>query len=331
MSDPSKAAPRGSRSLVAPELAPALEQFPTFELNDDFIAYLRSGGGLEAAVRPPPLSAEQQAVACEQRFVPGSAGAPDVRVLVYTPPGQAAALRPAYLHIHGGGYVLGMPEQSDGSNRALAAGLGCVVVAVNYRLAPETRFPGALQDCYAALKWLHDEAAALGVDRARIAIGGESAGGGHAAALAILARDQGEVAICLQMLDSPMLDDRTGSAADPHPYCGEFVWPAANNRYGWGALLGIAPGGPETPHGAAPARVAKLSGLPPAFIAVGALDLFLEEDLEYARRLTRAGVPVEVHVTPGAFHGFGLAGPAAPQVSQLIRLRDAALGRAFAA
>jgi triacylglycerol lipase len=127
-----------------------------------------------------------------------------------------------------------------------------------------------------------------------------------------------------------MIDDRTGSISDPHPYCGEFVWPAANNRFGWHALLGIEPGSDEVPVGAAPARVADLSGLPPAFIAVGALDLFLEENLEYARRLIRAGVPTELYVTPGAYHGFGVAGDNTPQVNNNRRLRRDALARAFA-
>lgn len=322
--------PKKSRGLVAPELAPGLELMPSFELNDDFIAYLRGGGGLQAGMTPPPLSAEQQAVTRADRLIPGLNGAPDVRVLVYTPPGAAAAPRPAFLHVHGGGYVLGAADLNDGSNRSLAHELGCVVVSVDYRLAPETTFPGALEDCYAALTWLHAEAETLGVDPARIAVGGESAGGGHAAALAIYARDRGEIPICLQVLDSPMLDDRTGTSSDPHPWCGEFVWPPANNRYGWGALLGMAPGGPETPYGAAPARVEDLSGLPPAFILVGALDLFLEEDLEYARRLIRAGVPAELHVIPGAFHGFGVAGADAPQVQTTLRLRREALARAFA-
>lgn len=317
-----------TRGMIAPELAPALDMMPAFELNDEFIAFLRSGAPMVSGFAPPPLSPAQQAVRREERFVPGLNGAPDVRLLVYTPPGEGAS-RPAYLHIHGGGYVLGSADINDGSNRGLAAELDCVVVSVDYRLAPETRFPGAVEDCCAALAWLHGEAPALGVDPARIAIGGESAGGGHAAALAIYARDRGEPPILLQVLDSPMLDDRTGSTSEPHPYCGEFVWPPANNRYGWGALLGMEPGGPDTPYGAAPARVEDLSGLPAAFILVGALDLFFEEDLEYARRLVRAGAPVELHVIPGGFHGFGAAGPGAPQVETSLRLRREALARAF--
>ncbi|HTZ71442.1 MAG TPA: alpha/beta hydrolase [Acetobacteraceae bacterium] len=322
-------APSGTRRLVAPDLLPLLDMFPSFELTADVLALVRSGAGMKGMLQPPPLSPAQQAVACLERFVPGQAGGPDVRLLLYVPPGKAAAPRPAFLHLHGGGFVLGMPEINDGANRALAAELGCVVASVDYRLAPETRFPGAVEDGYAALAWLHAEAEALGIDRARIAIGGESAGGGHAASLAIWARDRGEYPICLQLLDSPMLDDRTGSIGESHPYCGEFVWTPANNRFGWSALLGVAAGGAGVPQGAVPARADDLSGLPPAFIAVGALDLFLEESIEYARRLIRAGVPAELHVFPGAFHGFSVAGGDAPQALNLWRLKNDALARAF--
>jgi acetyl esterase/lipase len=319
----------GTRKLVAPELLPALDLLPAFELTDQILPIVRGGGGGRERMQPPALSPEQQAVTCEQRFVPGSTGAPDVRVLIYTPPGKPAAPRPAYLHMHGGGFVLGTPELNDGSNRSLAADLDCVIVSVDYRLAPETRFPGALEDCYAALTWLHANAAQLGVESGRIAIGGESAGGGHAAALALYSRKRGAVPICLQLLDSPMLDDRTGSSSDPHPYCGEFVWPAANNRFAWRALLGAEPGGSDVLPEAVPARATNLTGLPPTFIVIGALDLFLEESMEYARRLIRSGVPTELHVIPGAFHGFGVAGGNAPQVQACLRWRREALDRAF--
>jgi triacylglycerol lipase len=321
--------PSGSRRLVAPELLPMLDFLPSNDFNEQVLGAIRAGIG--APQMRPPLSPRQQAVACEQRFIPGPPGAPEVRVLVYTPPGKSAStLGPAYLHIHGGGYVLGNPEINDGSNRSIASELGCVVVSADYRLAPEIRFPGALEDCYAALTWLYAEAEQLGVDRSRIAIGGESAGGGHAAALAILVRRRGGAQICFQLLDSPMLDDRTGSASDPHPYCGEFVWTAVSNRFGWQSLLGMEPGTDAVPADAVPARVADLTGLPPAFITVGALDLFLEEDMEYARRLVRAGVPTELYVVPGAFHGFGVAGGQAPQVQACMRLRNDALARALA-
>ncbi len=315
------------RAQVAPELRAFLDVFPPLELTDESLAQMRSPGPMqERMLVPPPLSAAQQAVTCEQVFLPGADGAPEVRALLYTPP-NAAVVRPAYLHMHGGGYVLGMPEINDGGNRDIAMRLGCSVLSVDYRLAPETPHPGPLEDCYAALAWLHGQRGSLGIDTARIAIGGESAGGGLAAALALLARDRGEYAISFQMLDSPMLDDRTLS---PPPY-GEFTWGTAQNRFGWRALLGCEPGSADVPVGAVPARAERLDGLPPAFIAVGAIDLFLHEDLAYARRLIDAGVATELHVIPGAYHGFAIMGEAAPQVRALIRYRNEALARAFAA
>jgi acetyl esterase/lipase len=322
-------APTGTRHLVAEELLPALDMLPAFDFNAELLAFIRGGGGREMGLKPPTHSPAQQAVVCAVHLAPGPPGAPNVRVLLYTPPGVPTAPRPAFLHFHGGGFVIGTPELNDGSNRMLAADLGCVVASVDYRLAPETRFPGALEDGYAALAWLHAEAETLGVDRARIAIGGESAGASHAARLAILARDRGEFPICLQLLDSPALDDRTGSVAEPHPFCGEFVWTASSNRFGWSALLGVDAGSAEVPTDAVPARIGDLSGLAPCFIAVGALDLFLEESIEYASRLIRAGVPTELHVIPGAFHGFAVVGGDAPQVVALHQWRRDALARAF--
>lgn len=313
------------RAYVAKELLPGLDVIPALDLNDQSIAAFRGMLALAPMEVPAPLAA----ILCEERFIPGVPGAPDVRILLYVPPGTDG-LRPAYLHIHGGGYVLGRPEINDLSNRALALTLGCVVVSVAYRLAPEAIFPAARDDCYAALTWLHREAQSLGVDPARIAIGGESAGGGHAAALALHARDLGEVPICFMLLDSPMLDDRTGSTATTSSHFGQLVWTAGLNRYGWKSMLGREPGGDDIPAEAVPARCADVSGLPPACITVGALDLFLLEDLTFVGRLASAGVAVELHVIPGAYHGFGAAGPAAPQVQMVQSLRQAALARAFA-
>jgi acetyl esterase/lipase len=185
------------------------------------------------------------------------------------------------------------------------------------------------EDCYAALKWVYTHARDLGVDAARIAIGGESAGGGLTASLALLTRDRGEVPLVFQLLIYPMLDDRTGTLADPHPYTGEYIWTADSNRFGWKALLGQEPGGPDVSPYAAAARAQHLEGLPPAFIGVGTLDLFLEEDLEYARRLIRAGVPTELHVYPGAYHGFLLLVPGARVSQSFARDYLNALTRAF--
>jgi acetyl esterase/lipase len=235
---------------------------------------------------------------------------------------------PALLHIHGGGYVLGVAEGSGPSSVRTAAEVGCVVVSVDYRLAPETVAPGAVEDCYAALRWLYTEADDLGIDRSRIAAGGESAGGGLAAALALLARDRGEYPLCFQLLIYPMIDDRTVTPASGSPNTGEFVWTRSFNRFGWRSLLGEEPGGAGISAYAAPARADNLADLPPTYISVGALDLFLDENIEYARRLLNAGVPTELHVLPGAYHGFELAPEA--RVTKLAETeRRSALARAF--
>jgi acetyl esterase/lipase len=315
------------RRMVAVELRAALETLPSFEWTDEILAQTRA---LDFRQMPmPALSAAQESVRCEERFIPGPPGAPDVRILIYWPSDSVLAPRPAYVHVHGGGYIMGAPEMNDAFSRSTAFEHRCVVVSVDYRLAPETRYPGSLEDCYAALLWVHRQAKELNIDSDRIAIGGESAGGGHAAALTILARDRGEVRVCFQLLDSPMLDDRTGTLFQPHPFAGKFVWTPESNRFGWQALLGIEPGGTEVPLGAVPARTPDLTGLPATCITIGALDLFLEETLAYTRRLNRAGVPTELHVIPGAYHGFPMAGADTPQVQQWQRLRSEALGRAF--
>lgn len=294
----------GTRHLIDPELLPALEMFPPQHVfSEDSIAGLRSMitqalSALAGAPLPPGLVRSEV-------FIPGPAGAPDVRALLYRPI-AAEGLKPAILHIHGGGYLIGSPEINDARNRQLAIDLGVVILSVDYRLAPETRYPGALEDCYAALLWLQEQAEDLQLDRRRIALLGESAGGGLAAALALYARDRGEVAPIFQQLIAPMIDDRTAVRDDLDPHLGEFTWSQAANAFGWRALLGRDPGGPDIPAYAAAARAEALAGLPPTYIGVGALDLFVEEDMEYARRLVRAGVPVELHVLPGAFHGFEL-------------------------
>ncbi|OYW92187.1 MAG: arylesterase [Caulobacterales bacterium 32-67-6] len=264
----------------------------------------------------------------ERRAIPGPVGAPDVEVLIYRPKDAAGPL-PCILHIHGGGYVAGAAADNEAVHRTLAADLACCIVSVEYRLAPETPFPGPVEDCYAALAWVFANAEALGVDRGRIGLMGESAGGGLAAGLALLARDRGDYLLAFQHLIYPMIDDRTCVSADPHPYAGAFVWTPQANAFGWRALLGHEAGLDGVSPYAAAARATDVSGLPPTFIATGALDLFLEEDLAYAQRLLRAGVPVELHVYPGAFHGFQWA-PEAGVSQTAARDSRAALARALA-
>lgn len=199
------------------------------------------------------------------------------------------------------------------SGRSRWRGLrGCVIVTVDYRLAPETSDAGSVEDNYAGLKWLHASTATLGVDRARIGVMGESAGGGHAALLAIAARDRGKVSLAFQCLTYPMLDDHTGSSVAAPPSVGRIIWTAQDNRLGWEFSLGMEPGTPNVPANAVPARVSDLGGLPPAFIGGGSIDLFVNEDIDFAQRLNNAGVSTELVVVPGAFHGFD---PSLPRLS----------------
>lgn len=217
------------------------------------------------------------------------------------------------LWIHGGGFVVGSLEQDEPRNISLACELGMVIVAFDYRLAPEHPFPAALDDCYAVLRWLHSNATALGIDKDRIAIGGSSAGGGLAAGLVLLAHDRAEMPVALQLLIYPMLDDRTALKAkleSPH----HRLWNAKSNAFGWSAFLGQAPGSDEISEYAAPARRADLSGLPPAWIGVGTIDLFHDEDVDYARRLVQAGVSCHLQVIEGAFHAFDYLKPKAEVV-----------------
>lgn len=286
----------GTLSLVDPELLPIIDLFGSVQVDASMLPELRA--------RPAPLGdAEAAGVTRRTVQIEGPRGDGAVRALVYTPIAAASdgRKRPAYVHFHGGGFIMGSPEGSDEANTRVAAELGAVVVSVAYRLGPEHSIPAPLEDAYAALAWVHASAPALGVDKARIAIGGESAGGGVAAGLAILARDRGEYAICHQHLTYPMLDDRTGTKEAPgDPLVGEFVWTRASNRFGWASYLGGAPrSAPQVP-----ARVADVAGLPPTWLSTAALDLFRDENLHYAQRLMAAGVRTDLVVYPGACHNF---------------------------
>lgn len=227
-------------------------------------------------------------------------GDPDVAVYVIN--AKAGANKPAILYMHGGGYILGSAKDSVVGMQELAEKHDCTVVTVDYRLAPETVFPGSLHDNYTALTWLYKNADKLGVDKNRIVIMGASAGGGHAAMLGIYARDKGEVPIKHQILIYPMLDDRTGSSQQVPEWIGKLLWTPTSNQFGWSSLLGQPAGLKRVPYGSVPARVANLNGLPPTFIIVGSIDLFVDEDIEYAQRLTNAGVPTELVLLPGMYH-----------------------------
>ena len=292
--------PLNSGHLVDPELISLLQQ-PSVEVNAGTLPELREP---MAALRITAPAASE--VKCEETFIMGGDGQ-RLRLLVYRP---AATVRTGgLLSIHGGSFVMCTPEMHDAQSRYLAQRAGCVVVAVDYRLAPESPYPAGLMDCYAALRWMHTEAKALSISPDRVAVFGDSAGGGLAAGLALLVRDRGELSLAAQFLLYPMLDDRTGSPAEQEPmlYTGEFIWTRASNAFCWKAYLGKHVGGGDIPIYAAPGRAEVLAGLPPTFLGVGALDLFLNEDLRFAHRLLRDGIPTELHVYPGAFHGFTTA------------------------
>ncbi len=249
---------------------------------------------------PPSAGPVQDGVDVRTEMVTGRHGGPDLEAVLYEPHGRR---RPsaALLWIHGGGYIVGNPLQGNELCSRIAAELDVLVLSPDYRLAPENRFPAALDDCMSALRSLHARAGELGIDPARIAVGGDSAGGGLAAAVAQRAHDEG-VPVCFQLLEYPMLDDRTVLRADAE-HLRTLAWTPPANRYGWTSYLGHEPRpAPPEPY-AVPARREDLSGLPPAWIGVGTLDLFRTEDVEYARRLTEAGVPVTLHEEPGMYHG----------------------------
>ena len=239
----------------------------------------------------------------------GPEDGPGVTLRIIRPRGRQGLL-PALLWMHGGGYVMGCAGDDEAACAQMAVEADCVTVAVEYRLAPEDPFPAALEDCYAALGWIAAGADELGIDSSRIAIGGASAGGGLAAGLALLARDRGEIEVVFQLLVYPMLDDSNVTpAADDLPDA--LFWTRAHNLVGWRCYLGCEPGAESVSCYASAPRAAELEGLPPACISVGALDLFVHEDIAYADRLIQAGVPTELHVYPGGCHGFDMLVPEA--------------------
>lgn len=288
--------------------------------DDEVIRTLRKGG--------PPMAPPLPNIPVAVQRVPGGKDQPPVDVFIVN--SRPGGMRPGILHMHGGGFVLGTVRGETRFLQEIAQSLDCVIVSVDYRLAPETTWRGSIEDNYAGLLWMYRNCAALGVDPKRIAVMGESAGGGHAALLAITARDRGEVPLAFQALIYPMLDDRTGSTVHPRAPIGTVGWNAPNNRYGWKAFLGVEPGSSGVPVAAVPARLQSAAGLPPTYIAVGGLDLFVSEDIAYAKQLTEAGVPTELLVLPGMFHASERAAPEAAISRRFVEAKLDALRRAFA-
>lgn len=249
---------------------------------------------------------DRSGVAIENRTIAGSAGAPDVPVRIYSPEALNNTV-PGILHIHGGGFVIGNLDSELASCLALCRNLGVVVVSVDYRLAPESPYPGPLEDCYAALVWMSSNSSQLNIDPARLAIFGMSAGGGLSAATALLARDRGGPPICFQYLSIPELDDRLQT-----PSMQRFVdtplWNRPSAELSWDFYLGdqYQRGADDVPYHAAPARAEDLAGLPPAYVNTMEFDPLRDEGVAYAVKLMQAGVATELHSFPGTFHGSSL-------------------------
>jgi len=287
-----------------PELAPIVELIP----RSDFSNIEASRTNLALLIAPLNADVDTTGVTIDDRQIPGPAGAPAVPVRIYAPAGAGAGTRPALLDIHGGGFCSGSIEMEHAIAVRIARDLGAVVVAVEYRLAPEYPFPAGVDDCYAALRWMHDEAGALGVDPERIAVGGQSAGGGLAAAVALMARDRGGPPICFQFLGIPELDHRLDTPS-MHAFVDTPMWHRPNAEISWRNYLGDNPG--EVSPYASPSIATDLSGLPPAYVTAMEFDPLRDEDVIYALRMLQAGVSVELHTFPGTFHGSAMMPTAA--------------------
>jgi acetyl esterase/lipase len=315
-----------ARDRVNPELRAALDIPELVALRHPDVHERRAAVdrlfAAAAAVRP-----RNEAVTWEDRKVPGGAGGPDVGVRIYRPADQDGPL-PGVCWIHGGGMTIGSVEVSESSVLSYVTEVRCVVVSVEYRLAPEHPHPAPVEDCYAALLWMAGNAESLGIDGDRLAVGGESSGGCLAAATALMARDAGEPGLTFQLLVYPMLDDRC-SAPSLREGMNLGVWEADDNERAWQALLGERAGSDEVSHLAAPARAADLAGLPPAYLDVGELDVLRDEVVQYAARLNQHGVSTELHVYPGAYHGWDVLSPEATISERAVRERQRALRAAL--
>ncbi|MFJ2782190.1 alpha/beta hydrolase fold domain-containing protein [Kitasatospora sp. NPDC087315] len=267
----------------------------------------------DVAARPRPTVRDLRAggrFEVDELRVPGTSGGQDVTLVSARPAGIAGPL-PLLYYMHGGGMVMGnawsvLPQLLHEWSLTLEL----AVISVEYRLAPQAQYPGPLEDCYAGFVWAAAHAAELGIDADRTIVGGKSAGGGLAAALALLTRDRGGPTPIGQLLLCPMLDDRN-STFSSHQMAGIDTWDRTSNATAWQALLGDQYGAADLSPYAAPARATDLSRLPPAYIEVGSAETFRDEDVAYANAIWQAGGQAELHVWPGAFHGFDSCAPQA--------------------
>jgi acetyl esterase/lipase len=281
----------------------SVDLHPAIEAMKDLVPIPDIDESVLPVLRETPLTAPVELSDAVERQDHVISQNPQVTVRVHRPKGAKGAL-PCVYSIHGGGYIIGSNDMDDVKFDVWCPRFNVVGVSVEYRLAPETPYPGPLEDCYVGLKWTHEHAAELGIDPDKIGITGVSAGGGLCAGLALLARDRGEVPVQFQLLDCPMLDDRQETASSQLE--GLIVWSKASNAFGWRSYLGDLYGSADVPAYAAAARATNLAGLPEAYVCVGGADGFRDEDITYAMRLYGAGVPAELHVYPGAPHGVAL-------------------------
>ncbi|MEH7274311.1 alpha/beta hydrolase [Neobacillus vireti] len=305
-------------SRVRPELKEIISVFPPIKLPEGLMAARQA----QAA----PIERSEQ-VKITERTVPGGDAQP-MMVRIYEPVKRDQTRLGALLFIHGGGYVIGSPDNNDTTCQTIVETANCVVVSVDYRLAPEHPYPAPLEDCYAALVWMKNNVEELNIDDERIAVAGQSAGGGLTAALSLLARDRGGPAIAFQMPLYPMIDDRNITPSSYEITDERAVWNRGNNLAAWRMYLGDHINEEISPY-AAPARAKNLSGLPPTYTCVGQLDPFRDETLEYVAQLARAGVPVEFNLYPGAYHGFEMLNPQTEIGQQAVNRYVQALNKAL--
>lgn len=304
-------------STIHPELQRAAKKIPTISVSSKNLWFINALMPLLRAPKAP------EDILAENVLIPHPDNRTTTRLRIYKPKSISTPV-PVLLWLHGGGYIMGKPEMDEQNCIEYVREAGIVVVSVDYRCAPKYPFPTALEDSYLALKWVVARSEQLNVDPNRIAIGGASAGAGLAAALVQCAYDRQEIKPVFQLLIYPMLDDRTVLRTDIND--GDYlVWTPKSNRFGWESYLGTKCGADNAAAYSVPARREDLSGLPPAWIGVGELDLFYDEDMAYAKRLKECGVECEMSILPGVFHGFDAVASQAPIVREFRNSQLAAL------
>lgn len=289
-----------------PELQPILEFLPALGIEDPVAAR----AGFAALIAMLNAELDENGVVIINRAIPGPGDAGEIPLRIYSPQGVAAPVA-GLLYLHGGGFVIGNLDSEHGSCLALCRNLGIVVVSVDYRLAPETPYPGGLEDCYASLLWVQQNSVALKLDPARLGVFGQSAGAGLAAATALLARERKGPKLCFQYLGIPELDDRLDTHS-MRQFTDTPMWNRPNAELSWNYYLGdgLRRGADDVPCFAAPARAEDLSGLPPAYVSTMEFDPLRDEGVLYALKLMQAGVATELHCYPGTFHGSSLVASA---------------------